>query len=117
MVYFPLHDEHQPACHFHVAINIAVVIEMNDLQVKRKRFETSFGRASKLQRFPRFVAEGNRDIIIKKTSAKQEVALVRETLWSHYSMVLSSYSYYASLDGVFGEPDSSAYQLGRYYSI
>lgn len=83
------------------------------VQVKRRRFETSFGRASKLQRFPRFVAEGNRDIIIKKTSAKQEVALVRETLWSHYNTLLSSYNYYASLDGVFGEPDSSAYQLGR----
>ncbi|CAN0023315.1 unnamed protein product, partial [Scytosiphon promiscuus] len=85
----------------------------NTEKVKRKRFETSFGRASKLQRFPRFVAEGNRDIIIKKTSVKQEVALVRETLWVHYDTLLSSYSYYAALDGVFGEPDSSAYQLGR----
>lgn len=86
-------------------------------QVKRKRFETSFGRAAKLQRFPRFVAEGNRDIIIKKTSVKQEVTLVKETLWTHYNTLLSSYNYYASLDGVFGEPDSSAYQLGRWENL
>ena len=83
------------------------------VKLKRRRFDTSFARASKLHRFPRFVAEGNRDIIIKKTSVKQEVAIVRETLWNHYNTLLSSYNYYASLDGVFGEPDSSAYQLGR----
>eukprot|EP00752_Nemacystus_decipiens_P007651 g6840.t1 len=85
----------------------------NTEKVKRRRFETSFGRASKLHRFPRFVADGNRDIAIKKTSVKQEVALVRETLWNNYNTLLSSYNYYASLDGMFGEPDSNAYQLGR----
>lgn len=41
------------------------------IQLKRRRFETSFGRTSKLQRFPRLVAEGNRDIMIKKTTVKQ----------------------------------------------
>lgn len=66
-----------------------------------------------MQRFPRFVAEGNRDIIIKKTSVKQEIAVVRETLWAHYHTLLSSYNYYVSLDGVFGEPDSAACQLAR----
>ena len=60
------------------------------------------------------MAEGNRDIIIKKTSVKHEVALVRETLWNSYSILLSAYNYYVSLDGMFGEPDSNAYQLGRW---
>ncbi|CBN79756.1 conserved unknown protein [Ectocarpus siliculosus] len=86
---------------------------LNTDKVKRSRFEMSFGRASKMQRFPRFVAEGNRDIIIKKTSVKQEIAVIRETLWAHYNTLLSSFNYYVSLDGVFGEPDGAAFQLGR----
>lgn len=40
-------------------------------QVKRERFETSFGRASKQQRFLRLIVEGNRDIAIKKATLKQ----------------------------------------------
>lgn len=46
----------------------------------------------------------------------QEITAVRETLWVYYGTILSSYNYYLSLDGVFGGPDGSSYQLGKWVS-
>lgn len=43
----------------------------------------------------------------------QEMILVKETLWNSYTVLLSSYTYYASLDGAGGETDSLSHRLDR----